>query len=43
MSEVTPAGVVSTLVGGFDEPAGLAFAGGNLYVANLNVDIHPAR
>ncbi len=45
MSEVTPAGVVSTLVGGFDDPAGLVVAGGNLYVANLNVDTayNPAR
>ena len=39
VSEVTPAGVVSTLVSGFDEPSGVAFDAGNLYVANLNVDI----
>ena len=35
MSEVTPAGVVSTFASGFNGPVGLAFdAAGNLYVAN---------
>ena len=38
MSEVTPAGVVSTLASGFDEPAGLAFAAGSLYVGNFGTN-----
>ena len=36
MSEVTPAGVVSTFASGFDYPDGLAFdASGDLFVANV--------
>ena len=39
MSEVTPAGVVSTFASGFDDPVGLAFdSAGNLYVANAGND-----
>ena len=34
MSEVTPAGVVSTFASGFDGPDALAFDAGNLYVIN---------
>ncbi len=34
MSEVTPAGVVSTFASGFNDPVGLAFDAGSLYVAN---------
>ncbi len=36
VSEVTPAGLVSTFVSGLSLPVGLAFdAAGNLYVANI--------
>ena len=34
MSKVTPAGVVSTFASGFNDPVGLAFDAGNLYVDN---------
>ncbi len=37
VSEVTPAGAVSTFASGFNTPVGLAFdSSGNLYVANLD-------
>ena len=42
MSEVTPAGVVSTFATGFDTPVGLAFDAGNLYVANGGTPQTPA-
>jgi sugar lactone lactonase YvrE len=34
VSEVTPAGIISTYASGFDEPKGLVFVNGNLYVDN---------